>query len=286
MSFRIIDIHPHIISADTDRYPITPLGGKRSTWSSDHPADLSALIAGMNAAGVHRAAIVQSSTTYGFNNDYVADAVAQHAPRVTGVFSVDVTAPDAAQKIEYWHSRNLTGMRIFTRGTTMARQWLAIDDPVTFPAWEKCAELGLPVATNVELDEDGRPQLTNILKRYPQIPILLDHLALPEITDGYPYNDAKPLWDMAEFPNLYLKACSKNFRLAREGKSTPADFLRRIFEIYGPQRVAWGSNYPAEEESLPELVEMCTGSVAELPESDRAWLFEKTALSLYPILAD
>lgn len=27
MPTSIIDIHPHIISADTKRYPITPLGG-------------------------------------------------------------------------------------------------------------------------------------------------------------------------------------------------------------------------------------------------------------------
>jgi len=34
MPTRIVDIHPHIISPDTRRYPITPLGGKRSGWST------------------------------------------------------------------------------------------------------------------------------------------------------------------------------------------------------------------------------------------------------------
>ncbi|SLK09000.1 amidohydrolase family protein [Novosphingobium mathurense] len=284
MSFRIIDIHPHIISSDLDRYPISPLGGKRSTWSADHPADLDTLISNMDAANVVKAAIVQSSTTYGYNNDYVADAIAQYPERFTGVFTIDIWAPDAAEKIEQMHAMGFAGMRVFTRGTTMDQQWLAIDDPKTYPAWAKCQELGLPVATNEVLDDVGRPQLSNILRRFPSLRILLDHLSLPPIEDGYPYEKAHALWEMSEFPNLYLKACSKNFRLAKVGRSTPADFMSKIFEVYGPKRVAWGSNFPAEEESLPDLVEMCTSSVAELSEADRSWLFEKTALSLYPCL--
>ncbi len=286
MSYRIIDIHPHIISADTERYPVTPIGGKRSNWSSDHPADLDALIANMDAAGVHKAAIVQSSTTYGFNNDYVADAIAAYPDRFTGVFSVDVTAADAPERIRHWHALGFTGMRIFARGSTMATQWLAIDDPVTLPAWDCCAELGIPVATNVELDEAGRSQLTSLLRRYPKLPIILDHLGFPPLEAGYPYADAETFWRMADFPNFYLKACSKNFRLANEGRSTATDFLRRIFEVYGGNRVAWGSNFPAEEEPLPELLAMCAGAVAELPEEDRRGLFQDTALHLYPSLRD
>jgi len=40
---------------------------------------------------------VHSSTTYGFNNDYVVDAVAAHPAHFTGVFSVNVTQPDAPE---------------------------------------------------------------------------------------------------------------------------------------------------------------------------------------------
>ena len=47
----------------------------------------------MDAAGVQKAAIVQASTCYGHDNSYVADAVAAHPKRFTGVFSVDVLAP-------------------------------------------------------------------------------------------------------------------------------------------------------------------------------------------------
>ena len=33
----VIDIHPHIVSPDTKKYPLAPLGGKQSTWSEERP---------------------------------------------------------------------------------------------------------------------------------------------------------------------------------------------------------------------------------------------------------
>src|SRR5690348_10069091 len=119
MPKKIFDIHPHIISADTDRYPVSPLGGKRSEWSSHRPVDFEALVAGMDEAGIDKAAIVHSSTTYGYDASYLADAIAGHHDRFTGVFSVDVNAPDAPEKIRYWVGRGLTGLRLFAVGSTV-----------------------------------------------------------------------------------------------------------------------------------------------------------------------
>ena len=72
----VIDIHPHIVSPDTQRYPLAPLGGTQSTWSSERPTTYQTLLKAMDDAGVDKAAIVHSSTAYGYDNSYVADAVA------------------------------------------------------------------------------------------------------------------------------------------------------------------------------------------------------------------
>ncbi len=95
MTIPTIDIHPHIIAGDTKLYPLAPLGGHQSDWSRTRPVTVEKLIAAMKEAGVEKAAIVQASTCYGHDNSYVADAVAPHPERFTGVFSVDVLAPDA-----------------------------------------------------------------------------------------------------------------------------------------------------------------------------------------------
>src|SRR5262245_40623033 len=94
-----IDVHPHVISQDTVRYPRSPLGGEQSTWSRDRPVEIDHMIDAMNQAGIGKAVIVQASTCYGHDNSLVADAVALHPQRFSGVFSVDVLAPDAPQKI-------------------------------------------------------------------------------------------------------------------------------------------------------------------------------------------
>jgi hypothetical protein len=51
----------------------------------------------MDEAGVAKAAIVHSSTAYGYDNSYVADAVAAVPSRFTGVYAIDAMAPDAPE---------------------------------------------------------------------------------------------------------------------------------------------------------------------------------------------
>ena len=56
----VIDIHPHIVSPDTKRYPLDPLGGKQSAWSTERPTTYEMLLKAMDDAGVAKAAIVHS----------------------------------------------------------------------------------------------------------------------------------------------------------------------------------------------------------------------------------
>jgi len=55
---------------------------------------------------------------------------------------------------------------------------------------------------------------------------------------------------------------------------------------FGASRTAWGSNFPASERSLSELLALAQDSLRFLPESDREWIFSRTAQALYPALAN
>ena len=55
---------------------------------------------------------------------------------------------------------------------------------------------------------------------------------------------------------------------------------------FGASRIAWGSNFPASERSLPELVSLAQETLAFLPAGDREWIFSRTAQALYPALAN
>jgi L-fuconolactonase len=279
----LIDIHPHIISTDTVRYPVAPLGGKRSEWSSLRPVDFGQLVAGMNAAGIDKAAIVHSSTTYGYDNSYLADAIADHLDRFTGVFSVDVRRPDATERIRYWIGRGLTGLRLFAAGSTVKADQGWIAEPSTYPAWKYCSEHGVPVA--ISMRQEGLPHLVEVLKRFPDVRIVLDHLLHAPMSDGPPYQAAAPLFAMAEWPNVFLKLTSAIIRHACDEPATPQSFFGLLLQRFGSARIAWGSNFPAVEGTLPELVAQSRGTLSFLPAVDLENIFSRTALSLYPSLA-
>ena len=278
-----IDIHPHVISGDTTRYPNAPLGGQKSDWSRQRPVNVEQMIVAMDQAGIAKSALVQASTCYGHDNSYIADAIAAHPDRFTGVFSVDVLAPDAPEKIRYWVGRRLTGMRLFTAGSTMLNQADWVDDPRSFPAWECAGQLGIPVC--MQMTVKAIPQLIHMLERFPKVSVILDHLAKPALSDGPPYAAAANVFRLADFKNLFLKLTPRTVAEAQNGKATHATFFPLLVSKFGASRIAWGSNYPASEGTLPELLKGSQAALSVLPAEDRDWIFSKTALTLYPALA-
>jgi hypothetical protein len=44
----LIDIHPHVVSADTKRFPLAPIGGHQSDWSQERPESYDEMIAAMD----------------------------------------------------------------------------------------------------------------------------------------------------------------------------------------------------------------------------------------------
>ena len=281
---KVVDIHPHIVANDTRRYPLAPLGGHQSDWSRTRPVTTEQMIAAMDKAGVAKAAIVQASTCYGHDNSYVADAVAAYPDRFTGVFSVDVLASDAPERMRHWVERGLTGLRLFTIGSTMPDQASWLDDPKTYPAWQCASELGLSIC--LQMSAAALPQMIRLAERFPKVRIILDHMARPQIEDGPPYAAAESLFALAKYPSVYLKLTERNFTQSRKDKATPATFFPKLVAAFGASRLAWGSNYPSSEGSLAELLALAKTSLACLSQADQDWIFAKTAQDLYPALAD
>ncbi len=280
---QIIDTHPHVISPDTQKYPLQPVGGVQSSWSQAHAVTHEALVTAMDEAGIGKAVVVQASTAYGYDNSYLAETVAAHPDRLTGVFAVDVLAPDAVEKIQFWQGKGLTGLRLFTAGSTMQGQSGWLNDPRTDAMWAFANETGLPVC--VQMRPQGIPQLADVLERFPETTILIDHLARSAFEDGPPYQLAAQLWALARFPNVNLKLTLRNFEAAEKGQSTVPDFLEHLLSIYGAKRVAWGSNFPAADKPLDELVRRALEALAVLNEKERSEIMGGTALRLYPALA-
>jgi predicted TIM-barrel fold metal-dependent hydrolase len=280
----IIDIHPHAISRDVAKYPYSPLGGTMSVWSRERPVEGDALAVMMTEARIRRAVIVHASTAYGYDNSYVADVAAAHADQFRFVGALDVRAPDAPERLEYWvKERGMVGFRIFAAGATIedsSGAWLA--DPQTFPAWEKARELGIAIC--LQTRHAALPTIEKMLERFPGVNVILDHFAYPPVEEGPPYPGLASFFGLAKHRNLYLKLTERNFFELRAGKATVPSFLDATIAAFGSDHIAWGSNFPQSEGTLVELRDLAVRELAYLPQADQQRIFSTTALTLYPSL--
>jgi predicted TIM-barrel fold metal-dependent hydrolase len=282
MSGPIVDIHPHIVSPDTTRYPVAPLFGIQSDWSKERKARDEDLIAAMDEAGVAKTAIVHASTVYGFDNSLVADAVTHFPQRCTAVGSIDMLAPDAADVARQWIARGLTGFRIFTGGSTKAVDASSLDDARSYPVWELCSERGFPIC--IQTNASGLPATTALAKRFPKVPIIVDHFARPDVSGGPPYAAAAPLLNLAALPNIYLKLTPVTLELLRKANADVQGFIGRVAAEFGAGRIAWGSNWPNSPGTLTEHVAAAKAAIASLSAADQDAILGGTALRLYPSL--
>jgi predicted TIM-barrel fold metal-dependent hydrolase len=283
MGSKIVDIHPHIISDDEKRYPPAPLFGKRSDWSQERPCTVETLIAAMDAAGVAKAAVVHSSTTYGFDNSYVLDGCNRYPERLAAVGSVDMVAANAPTVIRDWVARGLVGVRIFTGGSTKDFDPSELEDPRAFPAWEVIEELGVPMC--IQTGPVGLPQVTLLATKFPGVNLILDHLGRPEVQDGPPYARAGGLFALAALPNIYLKLTPRIFGDVTKGKASAATFFPKVVAAFGADRLAWGSNYPTSPGTLAEILATAQAGLGSLSAAELEWIFSGTARKLYPKLA-
>ena len=89
---------------------------------------------------------------------------------------------------------------------------------------------------------------------------------------------------LSRYSNVYLKLTPLNVEPKDWGKATPETFYSALMKAYGANRIAWGSNFPATEGTLKEILGKAQRAWSFANASDRDWVFGKTALELYPSL--
>ena len=309
----IIDAHLHAVSPDTSRYPLRQVDLPGNSWVKTAPASAEDLIAQMDAAGVAKGVLVQPVGAYGTDNSYVADAGAAHPDRLATVCVIDMTADDRLAQLRYWtQERSIGGVRLFSVPTPKV-PWL--DDPATFEIWEACQEWSVKVG--VCLLPEELPRLGQVLARFPDTPVALDHCGFADFTDGPPWNAAQPLWELAEQQNLYLKVTTNvldaagesatrkqhgqhgtegNLSQKKEAKQS-ADrkapsfkaqkhLMATLAHRFGATRLMWGSDYPqVHNRPYSELATLARSAATALPSTEQPLFLASTFQSLWPTSA-
>ena len=109
-----------------------------------------------------------------------------------------------------------------------------IESPVVDPVMRKAAELGIPVTIHSGGIHCMPSEIALLAARHPDVPIIMDHM-------GYRYYVEQAIAAARVLPNIYLGTATAN--------NEPGAVLRAMRE-FGPDRVVFGSNWPA---SYPDL---------------------------------
>ncbi|HEX3872011.1 MAG TPA: amidohydrolase family protein [Pirellulales bacterium] len=271
----IVDTHVHVTSDDLKRYP-------RVKDAYDWPTHtVESLLAAMDEVGIDRALLVQPYFTYAFDNSYQADAALAHKNRFLCVCVIDQLAngaPDilselVAKKgvagIRFMHSKSVPGV---------------LKDTRSIPTWERAQALGIPICVAARLDEIVHAR--GMIERFPNVKVALEHMWVENIGEP-PYRHFQPMFEMVQYPNVYLKITPNNSYAAREGKATPQAFFRSLVEHFGAKRIMWGSNYPAHWDkygTIKDRLPLMQRDLAFLSADEQRWIFGETALSVWPSL--
>jgi L-fuconolactonase len=251
----IVDSHVHVATADVDRYPLRPTGVGSDWWRSG--ADVESLTAGMDAAGVDRAVLVQAVGAYGFDCRYVLDSASE---RLAVVDAVDLDETVDLRP-------GVAGTRLFGVSSPETPAWLT--DGRAGAVWDAAAELGTTlVATLWERDV---PLLRPLLERQPSVPVALDHC-------GFPEDPTRPVaLDLAELPSLHLKVSTHVLAHVED----PAAFVALLAGRFGAERLAWGSDFPQTFGSYEAMLALGRDASRHLGDADRDHFLGGTAHRLW-----
>lgn len=280
----VIDTHMHVWSSDTARFPFA------------HPTDRNfkpPLIAGtvemlleeMDAHAIDFAVLVQV-IYYGWDNRYVADCVKRHPRRFRAQGLIDPTDPNVADRLEYWvREHGLSGMRfspIYYRGRDA---WITSD--AHHRLWRKAGALG--AVFNFFLTAPQLAPLETMLAAYPEVKVVIDHLARVELAGPDPEAEVARLTRLARYPNVSVKVSELN--LLSPSKLRPyADtfpWVKRVYDAFGPDRLLWGTGFPgatraqAGRPPLPEELALVRRDIPFLSASDREKLLGANAARLW-----
>lgn len=271
----IIDAHHHLWRLSRGDYDwLTP--DLTALYRDFGPGDLAPL---MKAGGVAGGIVVQAAPT-GAETDYLL-ALAERTPTILGVIGwTDFTSPVAADVVANL-SKNpkLKGFRPML-------QDLPDDDFILRPP--AAAALDAIRRNNSRFEALVRPHhlphLAVLRERLPDLAMVIDHAAKPDIANGAWEPWASDLKALARDGKTY---CKFSGLITEGGPDWTVDKLRRyanlVLEAFGPHRVMWGSDWPVVllAGRYDQWLEATHALLGGLPQRDRDAILGGNAADFY-----
>jgi L-fuconolactonase len=234
--------------------------------------------------GVDAGVLVQAAPTEAETAFLLREAALD--ARVLGVVGwVDWLAPDAPQRIRALAREPLLkGLRPMLQDIADP-DWIL--QPALQPALETMAECGLvfdALVRSVHL-----PRLLALARRHPDLRVVIDHAAKPDIAGG-----EWQVWEqgLEALATHHSFACKLSGLLTecgpRHAVTAARRWARRVIECFGPDRVLWGSDWPVLElaASYRDWWEECQALLESFPSPQRSAILGGNAIRVYRLKVD
>lgn len=273
-----IDGHQHFWTTQRDDYGwLTP--DLELLYRDFAPEDLQPLL---DQADVIHSVLVQAAATTDETRFLLG--IAEHHSMIAGVVGwVDMDSPTNAIEAldEFVLHPKFVGIRPMIQD---------IEDPAWIDRPELTIVLEALVQSNVCFDALVRsvhlPYLLNCLTRHPDLRVVIDHGAKPNIAAGEWQPWADGIAAIASQTSAYCKISG----LITEASDTQTyddvmSYLDHLLEVFGPERLIWGSDWPVLNLAgdYKGWHDASTAKLNALPEQDQNNILGRNAIEFYDL---
>jgi L-fuconolactonase len=145
----------------------------------------------------------------------------------------------------------------------------------------------LNLAYDILIFERHLPQTIEFVDRHPQQRFIVDHIAKPRIKDGLLSPWRENIRELARREHVACKlsgvVTEADYHAWTETEILP--YLEIVLEAFGPERVAFGSDWPVclVATAYADWFQLVSRFISTLSETEQHWFWEGTAKEVYKL---
>ncbi len=252
----IVDAQVHIWGTGL---PTNPAHRQITAFSRDD------LLQEMDEAGV-AAAVIHPPGWDPNSGQLAIEAAAQYPDRLAILGNFPLDREESKGLVAGWKGQpGMLGLR-FTFQQPQMQSWPT--DGTMDWLWPAAAAAGLPVALACSA---FLPALGEIAERHPEVKLIVDHFGRGGgAADAEAWANLPDLLALARYPNVAVKATgAPSYSSAAYPFSNIHDYLRQVYDAFGPERMFWGTDITRMPCSWKQCITLFTEELPWLSESDK-----------------
>lgn len=267
-----IDAHVHVWTNDFRKYPLA----KGYTVANMQPPVFfpEDILRHSKPSGVNRVVLIQMSY-YRFDNSYMLDVIRGQPSVFRGIAIVDWHGKRPDDQMRNLARSGVRGFRIYP-GNAKSENWL---DGEGFAAmFQRGVADRLSICPLI--NPDALSALSRQCSKYPETPVVIDHMARIGARGPIRQEDVQALCAMARHSQVKVKISA--FYALGEKKPPHLDLapmIRQLYDAFGPKRLMWASDCPfqVDKETYGDSISLIAERLDFLSAEDREWILRRSA---------